>query len=437
MAKLRTATAIGCWLIIGLFGAGAFLGGFGITPAWASFDATNAPKFPTFGDCHKYTPVGKRMYGRLIPPPTYMQCTTKEGIKVSISESDYDKGSRWISQLPYGSDLPEPQYDLTNAAHVLQVDSVELSEPVLIVSYKAHEYGQQVTVVFIRDEDHEFNPIFIATGYPSNAAKHLKYVYKGLDNNWVNYWRYVDSESEDDYTRQELPDSFPYYVFSQYSWGAHCCFNTLLIRKDEPHKVSHYWDNLDFQPWFGDANNDGEFEMFINDYSYTYWPYSFAASPAPRLILRITPTGFSLAPDLMIEPPPDDATLQKKLDEIATQINGDSNQMKYNVYSAVQEKYVPYELYATMLDLIYSGNEKSAWAFLEEAWPTEFSHAWPIGFRHKKEFQEDLKSKVCGSVFAYLATVDLPKFGDKYSFLKETCPLLYPEVEEGEVVICE
>ena len=101
------------------------------------------------------------MYGRLIPPPTYMQCTTKEGIKVSISESDYHEGSRWISQLPYGSDLPEPQYDLTNAAHVLQVDSVELSEPVLIVSYKAHEGGQQVTVVFIRDEDHEFNPIFI------------------------------------------------------------------------------------------------------------------------------------------------------------------------------------------------------------------------------------------------------------------------------------
>ena len=184
------------------------------------------------------------------------------------------------------------------------------------MSYKAHEGGQQVTVVFIRDEDHEFNPIFIATGYPSNAAKHLKYVYKGIDNNWVNYWRYVDSESEDDYTRQELPDSFPYYVFSQYSWGAHCCFNILLIRKDEPHKVSHYWDNLDFQPWFGDANNDGEFEMFINDYSYIYWPYSFAASPAPRLILRITPTGFSLAPDLMIEPPLDDATLQKKLDEM-------------------------------------------------------------------------------------------------------------------------
>ena len=413
--------------------AGIFLIGDGITPVSASLDVIDIPEFPTFGDCHKYTPVGKGTYGYgLSGPPTYMQCTTKESIKVSISESDYHEGSRWISQLPYGSDLPDPQYDLTNAAHVLQVDSVELSESVLIVSYKAHEYGQQVTVVFIRDEDHEFNPIFIATGYPSNAAKHLKYVYKGLDNNWVNYWRYVDSESKDDYSRQELPDSFPYYVFSQYSRGAHCCFNILLIRKDEPHKVSHYWDNLDFQPWFGDANNDGEFEMFINDYSYTYWPYSFAASPAPRLILRITPTGFSLAPDLMIEPPPDNATLQKKLDEIVMQINGDSNQMKYNVYSAVQEKYVPYELYATMLDLIYSGNEKSAWAFLEKAWPTELSHVWPIGFKHKTEFQEDLKSMVCGSLFAHLATVGLPKFEVKYWFLKETCPLLYPELEDTD-----
>lgn len=129
----------------------------------------------------------------------------------------------------------------------------------------------------------------------------------------------------------------------------------------------------------------------------------------------------------MIEPPPDDATLQKKLDEIAAQVDGDSNYTRYNVYAEEREKYVPYELYATMLDLIYSGNEKSAWAFLEKAWPTELSHAWPIGFRHKEKFQEDLNSKVCGSLFAHLAIEGFPEFGEKYWFLKETCPLLYPE----------
>ena len=112
--------------------------------------------------------------------------------------------------------------------------------------------------------------------------------------------------------------------------------------------------------------------------------------------------------------------------------------MRYNVYAAEREKYVPYELYATMLDLIYSGNEKSAWAFLEKAWPTELSHAWPIGFRYKEEFKEDLKSKVCESLFAELAKVGFQGFTDRYLLLKETCPLLYPEVEEGgEVLICE
>ena len=106
------------------------------------------PPFPRFGDCHQYAPVGKATYGYgLFGPPTYMQCTTKEGIKVSLSEWDYYNGSRWISQLLREANYPEPQYDLTNAAHVLQVDSVELSEPVLIVSYKAHEGGQHVTVV--------------------------------------------------------------------------------------------------------------------------------------------------------------------------------------------------------------------------------------------------------------------------------------------------
>ena len=69
-------------VIAGLFGAGSFFGGFGITAASAALDVIDVPEFPTFGDCHKYTPVGKRMYGRLIPPLDYMQCTTKEGIKV-------------------------------------------------------------------------------------------------------------------------------------------------------------------------------------------------------------------------------------------------------------------------------------------------------------------------------------------------------------------
>ena len=112
--------------------------------------------------------------------------------------------------------------------------------------------------------------------------------------------------------------------------------------------------------------------------------------------------------------------------------------MEYNIYAAEREKYVPYELYATMLDLIYSGNEKLAWAFLEKAWPTEIRHAWPIGFRHKEEFLEDLKSMVCESLFANLAKVGFQGFTDRYLLLKKTCPLLYPEVEEGgEVLICE
>ena len=159
---------------------------------------------------------------------------------------------------------------------------------------------------------------------------------------------------------------------------------------------------------------------------------------AGQMKLRITPTGFSLAPDLMIEPPLDDATLQKKLDEIAAQTDDDSNYMACNVYSSIQEKYVPYDLYATMLDLIYSGNEKLAWAFLEDAWPTEISHAWPIGFRHKEEFLEDLKSMVCGSLFAELVIEGFPEFNGRYWFLKETCPFLYPEVEDtGLVWMCE
>jgi len=56
-------------------------------PAGAALDATNVPEFLIFGNCHEYVPVGKRTNGSsLIEPLTYMECTTKEGVKVSISE---------------------------------------------------------------------------------------------------------------------------------------------------------------------------------------------------------------------------------------------------------------------------------------------------------------------------------------------------------------
>ena len=72
-------------VIAGLFGAGIFF--VSSISVGAALDATNVPEFPIFGDCHEYVPVGKRTNGSsLIEPLTYMECTTKEGVKVSISE---------------------------------------------------------------------------------------------------------------------------------------------------------------------------------------------------------------------------------------------------------------------------------------------------------------------------------------------------------------
>ena len=74
-------------VIAGLLGVGILFVSSITAPAGAALDATNVPEFPIFGDCHEYVPVGKRTNGSsLIEPLTYMECTTKEGVKVSISE---------------------------------------------------------------------------------------------------------------------------------------------------------------------------------------------------------------------------------------------------------------------------------------------------------------------------------------------------------------
>ena len=161
---------------------------------------------------------------------------------------------------------------------------------------------------------------------------------------------------------------------------------------------------MDFEPWFGDVNNDGEYEMFAPDYSYSYWPDSFAGSPAPRLVWRITPSGFSLAPDLMIEPPLDQVTLKSQIEWIGDNIDSDS-------------LYLPYELYGTTLDLIYSGNEQRAWEFFDDAWPTL------IETKNQEDFRKDFKGMICSSLFA-----DSLNAEDRHRFLRQTCDLYSDEV---------
>ena len=104
----------------------------------------------------------------------------------------------------------------------------------------------------------------------------------------------------------------PNLVVSEWTGGAHCCFSAHVFELGKHFRKIASLDaghgKLDFQ----DLDGDGSLEAILHDWSFAYWPRSFAESPAPRVILRFRDGRYQVAPDLMRKPPPPAADLAAK-----------------------------------------------------------------------------------------------------------------------------
>ena len=94
----------------------------------------------------------------------------------------------------------------------------------------------------------------------------------------------------------------------------------------------------------------------INDWTFAYWKASFAFSPAPKIILRYQPGGYSVATDLMATANPSQEEFQQLVDK--------GRQMPLD-----DQGWPASEFWGIMLDLIYSGHADLAWKFCDESWP--------------------------------------------------------------------
>ena len=180
-------------------------------------------------------------------------------------------------------------------------------------------------------------------------------------------------------------------------FDAPCCYRVHVYEKDG--KGRYVYDAGGFLPSFKDVDGDGHHEMIAGDPTYSSWPYGRVSTPAPDIIWRMTPSGFSLAVDLMSKPLPAGSALES---------------YKSSIGSPSKEYH---HLYFVTLDLIYSGHEREAWAFFDEAWPMFFdlmsSHGqWSEesaeasrtpteeeAYR-KEEFRGEFVEKICSSLFA-------------------------------------
>jgi hypothetical protein len=178
-------------------------------------------------------------------------------------------------------------------------------------------------------------------------------------------------------------NGMPNLVIRQWQGSAHGDSRYLVLELDG--SVVNEIDVIDglLSVEFQDLNNDGIVEITGLDKAYSYvGGDSFAASPLPFVVLSFDKTQAKFVPDkkLMSKSP----LAQDKLDELSLKYKEDPSWSK--------RSRPPSELFRTMLEWMYSGNEKQAWELFDTSWPDESEIP-------KKEYKECLESDTRKSLF--------------------------------------
>lgn len=171
-------------------------------------------------------------------------------------------------------------------------------------------------------------------------------------------------------------DSVPNLVIRQRGAGAHGDSRYLVLEIDgsSVKKIDVIDGLLDVE--LLDLDDDGIDEITGRDKAYSYFGGdSHAASPLPLVVLSFDKAQGKFVPDkeLMSKPPftPD------RLNELSLKYKTDTRWSK--------ESRPPSELFAAVLELIYSGNEKQARELLDASWPD-------VPEIPKAEYQKELES---------------------------------------------
>jgi len=156
----------------------------------------------------------------------------------------------------------------------------------------------------------------------------------------------------------------------------HCC-TSLLIFALSPRirKVQSVWlgHNAGFDEHFYDLDKDGFPEIELRDWTFAYWKASFNDSPAPRVVLKFQKGRYRIATSLMQKPPLSLRDLRKQ-----------ARSLQYP--KAFSADFAPFTLWATMLQLAYTGHAQLARKF--------FNLTWPKGVKGKRKFLATFRKKL-------------------------------------------
>jgi hypothetical protein len=189
----------------------------------------------------------------------------------------------------------------------------------------------------------------------------------------------------------------PDLVISEWSGGANCCltFHIFEIGKKFRNIAEIDAEFGDQGPHFVHLDQSRGLQIQIYDWTFANWHSDFADSPAPKVILRFSDGAYRVSPDLMRSPIPSVSDLDARVAAIRTHKNSSRNKS----WPGADVSPI---LWATMLDLIYTGHAGDAWKFLDRAWPAQIGG--------KDEFARDFRAQLKRS--PYWSAVDTMNASD-------------------------
>jgi hypothetical protein len=114
--------------------------------------------------------------------------------------------------------------------------------------------------------------------------------------------------------------------------------------------------------YFTDLDHDAHYYYIAEDWTFAYWPGSFAGSPNHSVVLKFVDDanggGYHLALDKMTTPPPTPTIWAKNLEDVRQEQQLEDTGW-YNNLEGV--------LWQNILDLLYTSHSDLAWKFLEES----------------------------------------------------------------------
>lgn len=161
---------------------------------------------------------------------------------------------------------------------------------------------------------------------------------------------------------EQLDSKFPFYQIRYWTGGAHCCSYSRFISKAPVGEIE-----FDVHDRVVDVSlsEDGQVGFLkIWDQSYTYWLYSYAGSPIPIVVLKISPDGLVVAEDKMKANAVSVDVLKERI------VRPPSADLSSIEYARARSAFLG-KLTGALLSASYSGRGELVRLLLEEAWPKE------------------------------------------------------------------